>query len=203
MARIPNGRKPAEAQTPEEVERRQGLLAAAALLVERDGYERVQMTEIARTAGVAIGTLYRYFPSKAKLFEVALYEEMALFAAEWTESPSSDRIGEVADHLVLLTRQIAGRPRLAAAMFHASMAGYATATVEERGRTEMPLPRRILEAVGIDNPTAMDLERAQLLRDAWWSILVKIVVGHLAFESGESQLRLACRLLLLESVATP
>lgn len=202
MARIPNGRAPAAAQTQEEADRRSRLLEAAADLVERDGYERVQMTEIAKTAGVAVGTLYRYFPSKAKLFEIALYEEMAAFAREWRDSRPADRVSELGDQLVLLTRRIVSRPRLAAAMFHASTAGYSSASAEVRLGYEEPLRAMIFAAVGITDPTEVDHQRAQLLMFCWWSILVHVVVGTSAPERGESQLKLACRLLMAESVTT-
>lgn len=167
MARKPNGREPASPQTPEEAERRGRVLAAAAKLVERDGYELVQMTEIAKTAAVAVSTLYRYFPSKSKLFEIALYEEMAMFAAEWAETFSSNRPDEIGDQLVALTLRIADRPRLAAAMFHASTAGYPTTSVDERVDQELPLRERILATAGVTDPTDVDHQRAQLLAYSW------------------------------------
>lgn len=198
MARIPNGRKPAPPQNSEERGRRARLLTAAAELVERDGYERVQMTEIAKTAGVAVGTLYRYFPSKAQLFEIALYEEMALFASEWRDPNPADRFAEVADQLVKLTRRIVGRPRLAAAMFHASTAGYASASAEERLGYEQPLNDMIMQAAGTTRPSETDRQRVQLLMFSWWSILVQVVVGRSSQSRGEAQLRLACKLLLVD-----
>lgn len=201
VARIPNGRKPALPQTPEEAQRRRRLLTVAAKLVERDGYERVQMTEIAKTSGLAISTLYRYFPSKAKLFEIALYEEMAMFADEWASAFADNRPAELADQLIALTRRFAQRPRLASAMFHASTAGYPTTSVDERTFQEVPLQKQILATVGITEPTEVDRQRAQLLTYSWWSILVKIVVGDASREYGESQLRLACHLIFAESVS--
>ena len=44
------------------------MLRAAARLGSRLPLERVQMAEVAAEADVALGTLYRYYPSKHHLF---------------------------------------------------------------------------------------------------------------------------------------
>ena len=46
---------------------RRGILNAARDLVAQGGFGAAQMTDVARRAGVATGTLYRYFPSKEEL----------------------------------------------------------------------------------------------------------------------------------------
>lgn len=51
------------------------LDTAAAVIVER-GYASTTMTEIAQRAGIAIGTIYQYFPDKAAL-ALALRERYA------------------------------------------------------------------------------------------------------------------------------
>ncbi|MGN5479589.1 TetR/AcrR family transcriptional regulator [Cupriavidus basilensis] len=43
------------------------ILKAARDLVSRSGFREAQMTAIADAAGIAIGTLYRYFPSRTEL----------------------------------------------------------------------------------------------------------------------------------------
>src|SRR5690349_21949318 len=48
-------------------ERRQRILDATYTLAREGGYDAVQMRAVADQADVALGTLYRYFPSKVHL----------------------------------------------------------------------------------------------------------------------------------------
>jgi AcrR family transcriptional regulator len=65
---------------------RERLLDAARELIEEEGYGSASVAAIAERAGVAAGTLYRHFPSKAELFVevfrlVCSGEERAMRAA--------------------------------------------------------------------------------------------------------------------------
>src|SRR5881397_2888222 len=59
---------PTEAQRA----RRRRILRAAADLATEGGFDAVQMREVAERADVALGTLYRYFPSKIHLLVAAM-----------------------------------------------------------------------------------------------------------------------------------
>lgn len=50
------------------------ILAAARKRFEQFGYRRTSIAEIARDAGIAVGTVYRYFPTKEAVF-LAVAEE--------------------------------------------------------------------------------------------------------------------------------
>lgn len=47
---------------------RKRILAAARALVSEGGWQEAQVSHVAAAAGLATGTVYRYFPSKAALF---------------------------------------------------------------------------------------------------------------------------------------
>ena len=55
---------------------RERLYATAIGLISRRGYEATTLREIAGEAGVSVGLLYRYFPSKQAVI-VALYDELS------------------------------------------------------------------------------------------------------------------------------
>ena len=56
--------------------RRAAILAAARALASEQGMEAVQIASVAERAGIAAGTVYRYFPAKTALVE-ALVEAVA------------------------------------------------------------------------------------------------------------------------------
>ena len=51
-------------------ERRKRILDATLAIASKGGYEAVQMRAVAERADVAVGTLYRYFPSKVHLLSL-------------------------------------------------------------------------------------------------------------------------------------
>src|SRR5260370_1145105 len=57
-------------------ERRKRILDATLALASKGGYDAVQMREGAERADVALGTLYRYFPSKIHLLLSGLIREV-------------------------------------------------------------------------------------------------------------------------------
>lgn len=56
--------------------KRSDIVAAARGVFLRHGYPDAGMEVVARTAGISTATLYAYFPSKAKLFEVMVHETL-------------------------------------------------------------------------------------------------------------------------------
>lgn len=56
-------------------ERERRILRAAELLFARRGYARTTMTQVARRAGLAVGTIYNYFPSKPEIVLALLRRE--------------------------------------------------------------------------------------------------------------------------------
>jgi AcrR family transcriptional regulator len=106
--------KPERALRRDAAENRDRLLAAAAGCFDAQGMD-VSVTEIAREAGVGMGTLYRRFPTKAALIEALVQEQleatiaMARAAAEHPDGLGLERFLEAssahqAEHPGLLAR---------------------------------------------------------------------------------------------------
>lgn len=97
---------------------RQAILKAAIGLLTEHGYAGCSVSTVAQRAGVATGSVYRHFPSKAELltevFRVAAGREMAVVAK------AVRRPAEPAERLVAMIETFAGRafkvPRLAYAL---------------------------------------------------------------------------------------
>ena len=68
------GRPPG--QTAQGAAARDRLYGTAIRLIAERGYEATTLRDIARAAGVSVGLLYRYFPSKQAIV-IALYDELS------------------------------------------------------------------------------------------------------------------------------
>jgi AcrR family transcriptional regulator len=96
------------------------IVAAALELIAEGGYVNAQVAAVADRAGVAVGTVYRYFPSKSDLFAEVFREAsqrevdaMRAGAVATAESSAADRIAAGTE--TFARRALAGR-RLAWAL---------------------------------------------------------------------------------------
>jgi len=101
-------------------ENRRRILDAARQLMAEGGFRQAQVSGVARLAGVATGTVYRYFPSKADLFTAVFRQvvehEVAVLRAiadADTGDPAADRL---ADAIRTFSRRALRAPRLAWAL---------------------------------------------------------------------------------------
>jgi TetR/AcrR family transcriptional regulator, cholesterol catabolism regulator len=83
--------------------RRERIVAAAVALMGERAYDDVQMKDLAPAAGVALGTMYRYFTSKEHVFAEALLTWSEGFRRE----VASDAQGRSVDRLKLAYRRAA------------------------------------------------------------------------------------------------
>jgi AcrR family transcriptional regulator len=99
---------------------RERIVTAARELIAEGGYVAAQVAPVAARAGVAVGTVYRYFPSKSDLFaqvfrEASQREVDAMHAAVSADpgAPTADRVAAGVEEFA--RRAIRGR-RLAWAL---------------------------------------------------------------------------------------
>jgi AcrR family transcriptional regulator len=98
---------------------REAILGAATALVAEGGYGAASITEVARRAGVATGSIYRHFPSKgdlfAEVFDQAASRELALVTEILTDAsrPATERLAAAVEAFV---RRALAAPRLAYAL---------------------------------------------------------------------------------------
>lgn len=111
-------------------ERRKRILDATLALASKGGYDAVQMRAVAERADVAVGTLYRYFPSKVHLLVSALAREFEQI--EGKRKPLAGQSPRERMHLLLtqITRMMQRDPLLTEAMTRAFMFADASAAAE-------------------------------------------------------------------------
>lgn len=93
-------------------ERRERIVQAAMRLMVDVDYEKVQVRDVADEAGVALGTLYRYFTSKDHLFACALLEWSSGFGDRLdraADAPAVERVQHVYSRAV---RAFERQPRI-------------------------------------------------------------------------------------------
>ncbi|HWB65436.1 MAG TPA: TetR family transcriptional regulator [Mycobacteriales bacterium] len=113
---------------PSQQARRERILDAAVELAAEGGYEAVQMREVAERADVALGTVYRYFPSKVHLLVTAMGRTFqTLQESERVNAGGGDPEERVYRVVAAVTRFIARQRRLSGAMIRAMMSADADA----------------------------------------------------------------------------
>jgi len=178
-------------------ERRQRILDATLALASRGGYEAVQMRAVADRAGVALGTLYRYFPSKIHLLVSGLAREFE------RNQEKLDRISIPGDTpyermlfvLGRITRAMQRDPMLTEAMTRAFMFADPSAAAEVNTVARL-MERMLTGAMHEGEPTADEIAIARVIGDVWLSSLVAWVTRRASADDVSNQLELAARLLL-------
>lgn len=186
-------------------DRRRRILDATIALASSGGFDAVQMRAVADRADVAIGTLYRYFPSKIHLLVCALAREFETAQAGVDRKPipgdsAADRVMYV---LGRTTRSLRRDPHLTEALTRAFM--FADASVADEIRVvALHVTRMLMRAMhdpGLPpgeqrEPSDEDLAIAKVIGDVWLASLVQWVTGRASATDVNRSLDVAVRLLL-------
>lgn len=178
-------------------DRRRRILEATLQLASKGGYEAVQMRTVAERAEVALGTLYRYFPSKIHLLVSALASELEKIQEKLERKPipgdtPHERMQFV---LELVTRAMQREPLLTEAMTRAFMFADPSASAEVNAVARL-MEEMFTRAMHDGEPTADDQAKARVIGDVWLSNLVAWVTRRASANDVVNHLELASRLLL-------
>jgi AcrR family transcriptional regulator len=113
----------AVAETAGQRRRREAIIREAVSVLTRHGESSLQMKDLAVRAGVSVGTVYRYFPSKDFLLQaIALSRYEAVAAGDRPLKIVGRTVGErVEDLFIREFRANQRSPKLAAALLGVSM----------------------------------------------------------------------------------
>ena len=187
-----------ESETASQRARRERILAATLALAARGGFEAVQMREVAERSEVALGTLYRYFPSKIHLLVSAMAAEVDRLAARLQKrhAPGATRAERVSYVLERSTRSLQRDPLLTEAMIRAMMAADASVATEASA-VRNAMTDLVVQAIRGDGPPfEHDLELAEILQDVWFARQIAWLGGRLAAADVWRDIHLAITLLL-------
>ena len=178
-------------------ERRQRILDATLALASKGGYEAVQMRAVADRAGVALGTLYRYFPSKIHLLVSGLAREFERNQEKLdrTPIPGDTPYDRMLFVLGRITRTMQREPMLTEAMTRAFMFADPSAAAEVNA-VARSMERMFTRAMHEGEPSADEVAIARVIGDVWLSSLVAWVTRRMSASDVSNQLELAARLLL-------
>jgi TetR/AcrR family transcriptional regulator, cholesterol catabolism regulator len=187
----------ADAGSAAQRERRRRILDATLALASKGGYEAVQMRTVAVRADVALGTLYRYFPSKIHLLVSGLAREFERTQERLDRSPLP---GDTAYDRVLyvlgrVTRSMQRDPLLTEAMTRAFMFADPSAAAEVNTVARL-MEDMLTRAMTSGEPVADERAIARIIGDVWLSNLVAWVTRRASANDVSAHLELAARLLL-------
>jgi AcrR family transcriptional regulator len=176
--------------------RRERVIAAAVELASAGGYEAVQMRDVAAKADVALGTLYRYFPSKDHLLIAALAEQVSALHRRLTQKPArgGTATDRVVDVLRRASRALEREPKLTAALVTA-LSSPDPEVAEDKQAVYDILGAVIADAVDGDAlPEREGIVR--VLGHVWFAALVSWVGGMAPAGRMGDDLEVAARLLI-------
>jgi AcrR family transcriptional regulator len=182
-------------------DRRKRILDATYQLARDGGFDAVQMRAVADRAEVALGTLYRYFPSKIHLLVSALGRtfEQSEAAMRGRPVPGDTPADRVIHVLKKTTRGMQGDPHLTEALTRAFMFADASVAAEIHD-VGMLMTSMLTHAMdperGGDEVTDEDVAIARVIGDVWLSALVAWVTGRSTAAETAQHMETAVRLLL-------
>ncbi|MEX0767957.1 MAG: TetR family transcriptional regulator, partial [Microthrixaceae bacterium] len=188
--------------TQSQSARLQRMLEVAAQLALEGGWDAVQMREVAQRSEVALGTLYRYFPSKEYLLVSVMISDIEGLVDRLAVRPAegTDPIQRVINVLGRSNRALQRQPQITIAMIRALVSGNQEIPPAVK-QTRVLMRRIISDALGADG-MAIDIDpeqvlmRIDLLSDVWLAALGSWISGVEPDSSVMLKLELASKLLL-------
>lgn len=178
-------------------ERRKRILDATLAIASKGGYEAVQMRAVAERADVAVGTLYRYFPSKVHLLVSALAREFERIDArtDHTTLGGATPYQRLSAMVGKLNRAMQRNPLLTEAMTRAYVFADASAAGEV-DQVEKIIDSMFARAMSDGEPSEDQYRIARVISDVWLSNLLAWLTRRASANDVSKRLDLAVRLLI-------
>jgi AcrR family transcriptional regulator len=185
-------------ETSAQRARRTRILEATLELARSGGYEAVQMRAVAEMSEVALGTLYRYFPSKVHLLVSAMASQLEQMRTSLQRRtiPGDSRLERVAYVLERSTRSLQRNPNLTEAMVRAMMAADASVAAEVTA-VRAQMGELIIKALRNGSGAQPDDEAlAGILQDVWFARQIAWLGGRIGTDEVWREIEQAIELVL-------
>jgi TetR/AcrR family transcriptional regulator, cholesterol catabolism regulator len=182
--------------TKSQAARRERVVRAALELGAEGGYEAVQMRDVATRADVALGTIYRYFPSKDSLLLAVMVHWLGDLEQRVSRRPPTGdtTVERIMDVMTRALGSMDRDPRLTAAVIGAMTAGD-PASVPAIDEVSQAMARIMQSAFPPDVDPALEAATAKVLGHVWWSATISWANGMGDIDWVADELRLAAELL--------
>lgn len=156
----------------EAARKREAILDCAAMIATGGGYDAVKMRTVAEGAGIAVGTLYRFYPSKPRVLVAVLAREFERIGAErdWTVTAGSPRL-RVGQLNARLCQEWRARPALTEAVTRAFVVADGSASAEV-DHAEAAIEHLIGLAIAGGEPSPRHHRVAALIGNIWLASLI-------------------------------
>lgn len=182
--------------------RRDAILDATLTAAAAGGYDAVHMRAVADQAGIAVGTLYRYFPSKTHLLVSALTREFQRLdaACDWSAVGAAPR-----QRLGMLTARLhedwQRDPQLTEAMTRAFVIADTTAASAVNQAAQV-IEQLLVTTLAGGEPTDHHRQIAGLIADVWLANLAAFISNRTTAAQARDHIDRAVQLLLSGDVTT-
>jgi TetR/AcrR family transcriptional regulator, cholesterol catabolism regulator len=185
-------------RTRSQHQRRKRIVQAAAALASRGGVEAMQMRTVAERAGVALGTLYRYFPSKMDLVVAVVGEEIDLLENSIERRPpgASTPSSRAVDVLMRATRGLMREPELADALIRSLIMAEVQTPFGDR-MTGLLL-RVSADGLTLDQASEEQRDLAGSLASVWVQELLEMLRGRRTYDQIQRRIETAASRLLTD-----
>ncbi|MBE1587346.1 AcrR family transcriptional regulator [Nonomuraea angiospora] len=185
-------------RTRSQHQRRKRIVQAAAALASRGGVEAMQMRTVAERAGVALGTLYRYFPSKMDLVVAVVGEEIDLLESSIERRPpgATTPSSRAVDVLMRATRGLMREPELADALIRSLIMAEVQTPFGER--ITGLLLRVSADGLSLEDATEEQADLAGSLASVWVQELLEMLRGRRTYDQIQRRIETSADRLLAD-----
>jgi AcrR family transcriptional regulator len=156
----------------EAARKRENILDCTTQIATNGGYDAVKMRAVADSAGIAVGTLYRLYPSKPHVLVAVLAREFERIGADrdWAATAGSSRLR--VEHLnARLCQEWHTRPALTEAVTRAFVLADGSASAEV-DRAEAVIEHLIGLAIAGGEPNPRQHRLAAIISNIWLASLI-------------------------------